>query len=174
MALLNEYQDIFQLDGKKLGETSRIKFQIDTEDSMPLRKRQFSHPTKTHNEIKTHIDDLLKRGVIEPSVSPWASPCFLVPKKENGGRGKRFVIDYRGLNAITKKNSYPLPKIENVINRLRNSKFFSTLDLASGFYQIEMDPSPLRRQLSSVGKDCINSRFFLPDCAMPLQHFADS
>jgi len=134
-SLLKQFEDIFQLDGKKLGKTSRFKFTIDTGDSAPLRRRPYPHPEKINDEIKNHIDDLLKRGIIEPSQSPWASPCFLVPKKDSdgGNSGRRFVVDYRGLNNITKKNSYPLPRIEDVINRLRDSRYFTTLDLASGF-----------------------------------------
>jgi len=145
--ILEEYEDIFQLDGRKLGRTKRFKFNVDTSTSRPLRRRQYPHPEKVHDEIKDHIDDLLNRGIIEPSQSPWASPCFLVPKKGGNGKlaAKRLVIDYRGLHLITKKNSYPLPRIDDIINRLRSSKYFTTLDLASGFYQIEMEEESIKK-----------------------------
>jgi len=78
----------------------------------------------------------LERGVIRPSASAWASPIVLVP---NWDGNLRFCVDYRKVNSITKKDVYPLPHIDDILDTLSEACYFSTLDLASGFWQIEMD-----------------------------------
>ena len=80
---------------------------------------------------------MLEQGVIKSSSSPWASPIVLVKKKD----GKyRFCVDYRKLNQVTKKDAHPLPKIDDWLDALHGSKYFSTLDLRSGYWQISVDP----------------------------------
>lgn len=81
------------------------------------------------------INDMKKQGVIRPSSSPWASPVVLVPKK-NGQL--RFCIDYRRLNAVTKKDVYPLPRIDDILDHLGKAKYFTSLDLASGHWQVKL------------------------------------
>ena len=85
--------------------------------------------------IKEEIDKELKNGLIKPSTSPWASPVTLV-KKKNGKW--RFCVDYRKLNNVTKKDRYPLPLINEIIDRLGGSKWFTSIDLASGYWQVEV------------------------------------
>lgn len=79
----------------------------------------------------------MKRNVIEESTSPWSSPVVLVKKKD----GKtRFCVDYRKLNGVTNKDAYPLPKIDDSLDQLNGVKWFSTLDLNAGYWQVEMSP----------------------------------
>jgi len=86
--------------------------------------------------IKEEIDRLLHNGLIKPSNSPWSLPVVVVEKKN----GKlRLCVDYRKLNNVTKKDSYPLPRIDDMLETLSDSQWFSSLDLASGFWQVELD-----------------------------------
>ena len=81
-------------------------------------------------------EEIKKQGVIEPSKSPWASPVVLVRKKDGS---TKFCVDYRKLNAATKKDSYPLPQTDTTLDAFGGSMWFSTLDLQSGYWQVEMD-----------------------------------
>lgn len=88
--------------------------------------------------IENHINDMLGHDVIQPSASPWASPVVLVPKPDGSSR---FCCDFKNLNKITKKDSYPLPLISESLEALGGAKFFSSMDLISGYWQVEMDPA---------------------------------
>ena len=89
-------------------------------------------------KIAAHVEGMLDRNIIQPSVSPWAAPVVLVRKKDGQDR---FYVDYRRLNQITKKDSYPLPRIDDTLDALSGVKYFSTLDLLSGYWQLQMKPS---------------------------------
>lgn len=95
------------------------------------------------------VDNMRKQGVVQLSVSPWASPIVLVPKKDGT---YRFCVDFRRLNAVTKKDVYPLARIDDILDTLGESKFFSSLDLASGYWQVELDPES--RQKSAFTTYC--------------------
>ena len=77
-------------------------------------------------------------GVVQPSSSPWSSPVVMVRKKDGT---HRFCVDYRGLNSVTKLDTFPLPRIDDLLDQLGHSRYFSTLDLASGYWQIRVHPN---------------------------------
>ena len=88
--------------------------------------------------IKDEVDRMVEHNLIQPSESPWASPVVLVRKKN----GKlRFCIDYRKLNSVTQQDGHPLPRIDELLDIFGKAKYFSTLDLASGYWQVAMDPN---------------------------------
>ena len=122
---------------KPLGRTSVVKHHIHTGNSAPIKQRPWREPLGMKNVVKEELDKMTKQGVIEPSSSAWASPIVLVKKKDGS---IRFCVDYRKLNSITTKNAYSLPRIEDNLDALKGAKFFSTLDLVSGYWQVEMAP----------------------------------
>lgn len=135
--ILTEFQDVFE-EPKGLPPSRGIMHQINLHPgSTP--KQQFpyrvSHDQK--NEIEKIIGELLKIGEIQPSTSPFASPVLLVKKKDSTWR---MCVDYRYLNSLTIKHNYPIPIIEELLDELHGSKFFSKIDLRSGYFQILMAP----------------------------------
>ena len=82
------------------------------------------------------IDDMLQKDIVQPSSSPWASPIILVPKKDGS---LRFCIDYQKLNSVTRKDAYALPRVDDTLEALSGSKWFSTLDLICGYWQVEIE-----------------------------------
>jgi len=122
--------DLFIWESDQFGKTNVITHTIDTGNASPLKQRFYRTSYKNQEFIKEEIDRLLKSGLIQPSRSQWTSPVVVVEKK-NGK--KRLCIDYRKLNSITKKDNYPLPRIDDMLETLEGSQWFTSLDLASGF-----------------------------------------
>ena len=134
--LLVKYQDCFMEPDGKLGKTSLVKHKIDTGDSTPIKQRFRNPPVHLREQVDKEIDRMLDTGEIEPSSSPWSSPLVIVKKKDGS---IRVCVDYRKLNDCTKKDAYPLPKIEECLDSLSGAKWFCTLDLQSGYHQVGMD-----------------------------------
>ncbi|MGL5706847.1 MAG: reverse transcriptase domain-containing protein [Aeromonas sp.] len=126
----------FAWDGTPLGRTNVVRHKIDTGDSPPLRQRPRRIPCHLKDQLSDLIDDMLKQNIIRPSDSPWAAPVVLVKKKDGS---IRLCIDFRRLNQVTRRDSYPLPRIDDTLDALGGAQMFSTLDLASGYWQVEMD-----------------------------------
>ena len=131
--LLRNHFAIFSTGEHDIGRTPLVEYQIDTGEHKPIRQPLRRHPFQHLEVIDQQVEDMAKHGIIEPAASPWSSNVVLVRKKDGS---LRFCIDYRKLNAITTKDSYPLPLIDNCLNALTGSSWFSTLDLRSGYYNI--------------------------------------
>ena len=114
------------------GHTDAVEHEINTGHSTPMHcaPRRMS-PQKIKKE-EDCVTDMLAGGQIEPSDSPWSAPVVLMTKKDGG---TRFCVDYRRLNIATVKDTYPLPRIDNTLDMLASKQWFSTLDLASGYWQ---------------------------------------
>lgn len=136
LAFLNSHLDMFASNASQLGSTGLVKHVIDTQGEGPIRLRAYRASAKQKSIATKIINELLETNIIRPSISPWAAPIVLVKKK---GGGDRLCVDYRKLNNVTKKDSFPLPRIDDVLDLLHGQKYFTTLDLASGYWQIEMD-----------------------------------
>jgi hypothetical protein len=121
----------------------REKLEFDIElipGTTPISKRAYRVSELELVELKKQIDKLLEKGYIRPSTSPWAAPVLFVEKKDGM---KMMCIDYRGLNEVTIKNKYPLPRIEDLFDQLRGVSVFSKIDLRSGFHQLRIRPSDI-------------------------------
>ena len=136
VALIMEYQDVFVGPDGKVGYNSLVRHSIDTGDSVPYK----CHPRKKSlvekEYVRKEVQKLLKEGFIKPSTSPWGASVVLAKKKDGS---LRFCIDYRKLNDLTKKDAYPLPRIEECLDALNGCLYFCTMDLASGYWQVAMN-----------------------------------
>ncbi len=137
-SFLIEYSDFFSRNPEDLGRTDMVKHHIVTGDALPIRQPPRRQPWEKRKEANIAVETLQEQGLIEPSDSPWASPIVLVRKK---GGTWRFCVDYRKLSSVTQKDAYPLPRIEDTLEVLSGMQLFSTLDLRSGYWQVELDPS---------------------------------
>ena len=131
--LLTENEAVFSKGEYDIGRTPLVEYRIDTGDHRPIRQPLRRQPFKYLQQIDEQVEDMRRHGIIEPAASPWASNIVLVRKKDGS---LRLCVDYRRINAITYKDSYPLPLIDNCLNALTDSSWFSTLDLRSGYYNI--------------------------------------
>ncbi|MGH0176852.1 UNVERIFIED_CONTAM: hypothetical protein FKN15_073716 [Acipenser sinensis] len=131
--LLHKYHTVFAEGEGDIGCTNVITHEIPLVDSVPVRQRHRRIPPSQYEAVKAHIKQLLESQVIRESSSPYASPIVLVQKKDGS---LRMCVDYRQLNARTRKDAYPLPRIEESLDALSGARWFSTLDLASGYNQV--------------------------------------
>lgn len=135
LELLGSYIQLFDIGTSPLGVAKGVYHTVDTGDAAPLRQRPYRVSASERAVIDKEVSDMLSRGIIRPSSSPWASPVVLVTKKDGG---IRFCVDYRRLNKITRRDVYPMPRIDDALDALRDANFFSSLDLRSGYWQIPM------------------------------------
>ena len=134
--LIEKYKEICEISDTKLGRTNIVKHEIDTGNHKPIAQKPYRTDDEKKELIKKEIDKMLKNGVIRKAKGPWGSPVVIVDKKDGT---KRFCIDYRKINDITVTDAHPLPRIDDLLERFRKANWFSSIDLASGYWQIEMD-----------------------------------
>lgn len=132
-SLLLNHASVFSSNDHDLGCTNLISHDIPLLDDVPIRQRHRRIPPSEYEMVKDHINQLLQAQVIRESSSPYASPIVLVRKKDGS---LRLCVDYRKLNSITRKDAFPLPRIEESLDSLTGACMFSTLDLASGYNQV--------------------------------------
>ena len=149
--LCEEQHEAFSKNNQDIEKTQLIEMEIDTGGSVPLAQSPYTLPLKHYDWVRKEIETLEKVGIIERSLSPWASPVIVVPKKSAPDEPprRRLCVDYRRVNALqqevkrTDKSTscltlYPLPKIDEMFAKLGGAKFFSTIDLRSAYYHIRL------------------------------------
>ena len=139
---LLKFSDIFVGSSKAPGRTNLIEFNIDTGDSPPIRSAPYRTSKAEGDVMEAEINQYLELGLIRPSKSPWASPVLMIRKPDGG---IRFCIDYRKLNSVTIKDSYPMPRIDDLLDVLGRAKLFSTMDIASGYWNVPMRPDSVAK-----------------------------
>ena len=153
--LCQQFPEVFSTNNEDIGRTNLITMDIDTGDSLPSTKKLYTLPLKHYECIQQEIESLERAGIITRDVSPWASPVVIVPKKSALGKAlrRRMCIDFCAINAlqptVIKADSkakgnftlHPLPNIDHLYAQLKGAKIFTTLDLRSGYYHIELGQS---------------------------------
>ncbi|CAM5158112.1 unnamed protein product [Eretmochelys imbricata] len=124
------------------GLTERAYHSIDTGNAHPIKVQPYRVSPQAKTAIEREIQDMLQMGVIRPSESAWASPVVLVPKPDGE---IRFCVDYRKLNAVTRPDNYPMPRTDELLEKLGRAQFISTLDLTKGYWQVPLDESAKER-----------------------------
>ena len=130
--------DVFSIEEGERGKTALVKMEIDMGDVPPWKQPPRCMLFMVREEVARQLKNMQQDGVIRPSTSPWSSPVVIVRKRDGS---HHFCVDYRGLNAVTKADTFPLPRIDDLLDQLGGARYFSTLDLASGFWQIQMEPA---------------------------------
>nr|CAH66095.1 OSIGBa0114I04.2 [Oryza sativa] len=134
--VVREYPDVFPDDLPGMPPKRDIEFRIDlVPGTTPIHKRPYRMAANELVEVKRQVDDLLQKGYIRPSSSPWGAPVIFVEKKDHT---QRMCVDYRALNDVTIKNKYPLPRIDDLFDELKGATVFSKIDLRSGYHQLRI------------------------------------
>ena len=146
--IINKFKDIFSQSETDIGLTSSVKHRIELTNTVPFKQRHRRIPPSMIDELRNHLQLLMTSGVIRKSRSPWASNIVLCRKK-NGQL--RMCVDYRQLNQRTIKDAYALPRISDILDSLLGNKYFTVLDMKSGYHQIEIDDEHKDRTAFTVG-----------------------
>jgi len=147
-----EFPDVFPDDLPGLPPDRDVEFKIELlPGTAPISRRLYRMPPNELAELKRQLNELLQKGLIRPSSSPWGCLAIFVKKKD---QSLRMCVDYRPLNAVTIKNKYPLPRIDILIDQLSKAKVFSKIDLRSGYHKIK-----IRRE--DVPKTAFSTRYGL-------------
>jgi hypothetical protein len=136
-----DYPDVFPEELPGMPPDRDVEFVIDLfPGTAPISKRPYRMSSDHLQELKAQIKELMGKGFIRGSSSPWGTPVIFVDKKDGT---QRMCVDYRSLNDVTIKNKYPLPRIEDLFNQMRGAKVFSKIDLRSGYHQMKIRPSDI-------------------------------
>ena len=140
--LLDTHAYLFVDDNKFLTRTNIMQAKLNTGDHLPIKQRPYKNPLALQTQLDEQLEEMLEAGIISTSASPWASPVVVVPKKDGT---LRVCIDFRKFNQILVKDSFPLPRVEDLFATLGKAKYFSSLDLKSGYWQMELAPEDRKK-----------------------------
>ena len=146
--MLMEHHHIFSLDKNKIGCMDTVEHIIELMDDEPFKERFWLITPPLLEEVRGNLQDMLDGGAIRPSKSPWCNAIVLVRKKDGT---LRFCIDFRKLNARTKKDLFPLPHMQETMESMVGAQFFSSMDLKSGFWQVRMSEKSRQYTAFTVG-----------------------
>ena len=130
--LLQKYSNIFT---DVPGRTDLVQHHFETLSETPIRQRPYRLPKALKPAVKKELAQMLAQGVIRPSTSPWASPLVIVEKKDGS---LRLCVDYRKLTSITVFDAHPIPRVDEVVEKIGNAKVISSIDLSKGYWQISL------------------------------------
>ncbi|GBM22027.1 Retrovirus-related Pol polyprotein from transposon 297 [Araneus ventricosus] len=147
--LLQEFQNLFSTSDSDVGRCNMTQHRINTGNHPPIKQYPRRLPLAKKEEAERLVKEMVDNGIIEESSGTWASPIVLVKKKDGS---IRFCVDYRKLNKITTKDSYPLPRIDDTLDALNGRQWFSTLDLKSGYWQVEIQPEDKEKTAFTTGQ----------------------
>ena len=140
--LLGENHDAFAEDERQIGTTPLIKMPTDTSNHPPIAKKPYNLALKHYNWVRDEIDKLLEAGAIQENHSSLSAPIVVVPK---GDGGKRLCVDFKAINAIPRTYVWPMPRVKDIFAKLGEAKFFTTLDLRSGYHHIALDDDAIKK-----------------------------
>ncbi|CAI5944588.1 unnamed protein product [Closterium sp. NIES-65] len=156
--LLVEYREVFATEAEPLGTHPTVLHHIATGSAKPISHKPYRVSPSERARIEEEVAALLEQGVIRPSNSPWASPCIVIPKKDFGDR---VVIDYRPLSAVTEAaDQFPMPRIDDILDRMTGSLYFSVLDVKSAYHTIRVAEEDIPKTAfvtSSAGEESSSS-----------------
>ena len=130
----------FCLNDAELGQTRLVEHEIDTVDAGPIKLSPYRLAPGKTTVVKQELDDMLSRNIIRPSKSPHSAPIVLATKKDGS---KILCVDFTKLNEVARKDAFPLPRIDQVLDHLHRAKVFSSPDLASGYWQVPLAESAI-------------------------------
>ena len=174
-ALLTKYSFLFAMDSMDLGKTDLVKHHIELTNYTPIKDRYRRIPPQQYEEVRKHLKEMLDIRAIRHSNSLWASPIVLVRKKDGS---LRFCIDLRKLNARTVKDAYSIPCINDALDSLNGACIFTSLDLKSGYWQVELDEESIPLTAFTVGPlgfyECVRMPFGLTNAPATFQRLMES
>ena len=140
--LLSKYSDVFAQDDLDLGNFTELEYAFDTDTAKPVKQRMRRTPACFVDEEEAHPQKMLDAGVIQPSISEWASAPVLIRKRDGG---VRWCIDYRALNSVTVKYAFPLPLIDECLDTFAGNIWYSKLDANSAYWQVGIKPEDSKK-----------------------------
>ena len=149
---LSRHLDVFYREGTQLGCTRRVQHRIETGDARPIAVAPYREPHYQRDVLRKEIAELERQEIVRPSSSPWSAPVVMVKKKPSadGKEQWRVCVDWRRLNAVTKRDFYPLPNFQETLDQLDQTAFFSTCDMASGYYLVAVHEQDIEKTAFST------------------------